>query len=298
MCPVYGWLTASVLRSLLHEPRGGSAPATRRDSTFSVQCGSHTVFLKAHSPSNAEVTLRLVHVFQSYTAHFDRTSYHSVEELRGKRRQYKKTHARALCAVQIEVMSSAAHVCCMQEWVAAISAACLRLQGVDHSAFDASAAGTGRTARLNSGAGASSTSADAGRAERFEVASAGAELTERLREETARLQRSLDSMKMTLRSDAGQSQDGDDTIPAFWGVDTSHSGPARRQSQSAKSLQRAAALLATGDGPPSDARTAGRAWRIQVLLLIDAVPILASVCWRMSEHSGFDLGMLWLGFGP
>ena len=157
-------------------------------------------------------------------------------------------------------------MCHIQEWVAAISVACARLQGVDHSACDASAAGTGRTARQNSAA-AAGTSADAGRAERFEPVSAGAELTERLREETARLQRSLDSMKMTLQSDAGRSQDGDDTIPAFWGVDTYHSSPARLQSRSTASLQRAAALLAGGAGPPGDARPPGRVWRIQVLLL-------------------------------
>ncbi len=60
-CLLHAWLTTLLPRSLLHEPRGGGAPATRRDSTFSVQCGSHTVFLKAHSPSNAEVTLGLAH---------------------------------------------------------------------------------------------------------------------------------------------------------------------------------------------------------------------------------------------
>ncbi len=149
-----------------------------------------------------------------------------------------------------------------QEWVASISAACARLQGV---AFDTSSAGIGSTARKTSGA-AASTADDSGRAERYEPASAGAELTERLREETARLQRSLDAMKMTLRSDGGRSQDGDDTIPAFWGVDTYHISPAHRQSRSSKSLQRAAALLAGGDEPPADAKPTGRAWRIQVML--------------------------------
>ncbi len=173
----------------------------------------------------------------------------------------------------------------MQEWVTAISAACARLQGVDYSAFETSLAVTGRTARKNSGV-AASTSDDADRAERFEPASAGAELTERLREETARLQRSLDSMKMTLRSDAGRSQDGDDTIPAFWGDDMPPSGPARHHSRSTKSLQRAAALLAGVDGRPGDARPTGRAWRIQVLLL-PYRPTVNAVAHRLTHAETF-----------
>ena len=155
----------------------------------------------------------------------------------------------------------------MQEWVAAIAAACARLQGLEHSASDASSAGSGSTVRKNSGALAS-VSADAGRAEHYEAASAGVELTERLREETARLQRSLDSMKLTLRSDSSGLQDDGDTIPAYWAGDIPRSIDIRRRSRSStKSLRRAAALLAGDDGPPSEPRPTGRAWRIQVLLL-------------------------------
>jgi hypothetical protein len=44
-----------VLCSLVQDTRRGSSTSFRKGATFSVQCGSHTVFLKAHSAANAEV---------------------------------------------------------------------------------------------------------------------------------------------------------------------------------------------------------------------------------------------------
>ena len=176
-------------------------------------------------------------------------------------------------------MSSAARMCFLQDWVAAISAACARLQGVQHFASDGLSAGTSGTIRRDSRTVAS-TAADAGRAERLLPPSAGEELTERLREETARLQRWLDSMKLTLKSDSGRSHTDVDTIPALWDDDRPRSSFTRRRSRSSMSLRRAAALAADGDGPPRVARPMERAWRVQVCCFVTS----EGCCCLCTEH--------------